>query len=146
MSRIRRARSSIQGGKGGGNAQFPLLAARSRHGATSDLRPLCTEERKLSIRIGATKAWRNSVALPLLLGSHLVRRPHRPSVHLLSRTSLIREPCFLSPCVLGPPLGPLQPLAGLQGIRFCSLEVHQLHLAATFQIITHGTPLPIFSG
>jgi hypothetical protein len=82
--------------------------------------------------------------LPLLLGRHLARRPHRPNGHLLSRASLIREPCFLSPRVLGPPLGPFEPLTGLQGIRFCSLEIHQLHLAATFQIITHGTPLPAF--
>ena len=84
------------------------------------------------------------MALPLLLGRHLARRPHCPSVHLLSRTSLIREPCFLSPRVLGPPLGPFEPLTGLQGIRLCSLEIHQLHLAATFQIIAHGTPLPTF--
>jgi hypothetical protein len=46
--------------------------------------------------------------------------------------------------VLGPPLGPFEPLTGLQGIRLCSLEIYQLHLAATFQIITHGTPLPTF--
>jgi hypothetical protein len=42
----------------------------------------------------------------------------------------MREPCFLSPRVLGPPLGPFEPLTGLQGIRLCSLEIHQLHLAA----------------
>src|SRR6267142_3590519 len=118
--------------------------AQSRHGATSDLSPLCTKERKPFVRIGAAKALAHSVALPLLLGRHLARRPHRPSVHLLSRTSLIREPCFLSPRVLGPPIGPFEPLTGLQGIRLCSLEIHQLHLAATFQIITHGTPLPTF--
>jgi hypothetical protein len=82
--------------------------------------------------------------LPLLLGRHLARRPHCSGVHLLSRTSLIREPCFLSPRVLGPPLGPFEPLTCLQGIGLCSLEVHQLHLAATFQIIAHGTPLPTF--
>src|SRR6202790_129422 len=93
-----------------------------------------------SSELARQKPWRNSVALPLLLGRHLARRPHRPSVHLLSRTSLIREPCFLSPRVLGPPLCPFEPLTGLQGIRLCSLEIHQSHLAATFQIITHGTP------
>src|SRR5450631_1796949 len=97
-----------------------------------------------SSELARQKPWRNSVALPLLLGRHLARRPHRPSVHLLSRTSLIREPCFLSPRVLGPPLGPFEPLTGLQGIRLCSLEIYQLHLAATFQIITHGTPTPHF--
>jgi hypothetical protein len=92
------------------------------------------------------KPWRNSVALPLLLGRHLARRPRRLSVHLLSRTSLIREPCFLSSRVLGPPLGPFEPFTGLQRIRRCSLQIHQSHLAATFQIITHGTPLPSFCG
>src|SRR5450631_2837261 len=98
-----------------------------------------------SSELARQKPWRNSVALPLLLGRHRARRP--PSVHLLSRTSLIRKPCFLSPRVLGPPLGPFEPLTGLQGIRLCSPEIHQLHLAATFQIITHGTPLlPTFFG
>src|SRR3984893_1480831 len=97
-----------------------------------------------SSELARQKPWRNSVALPLLLGRHRARRP--PSVHLLSRTSLIRKPCFLSPRVLGPPLGPFEPLTGLQGIRLCSPEIHQLHLAATFQIIIHGTPLPTFFG
>jgi hypothetical protein len=32
--------------------------------------------------------------------------------------------------VLGPPLGPFEPPTGLQRIRFCSLEIHQLQLAA----------------
>jgi hypothetical protein len=100
------------------------------------------QQREPFVRIGAAKIfWCNLVALPLL-GRHLARGPHRPGVQLLSGTYLIREPCFLSPCVLGPPLGPFEPPTGLQGIRLCSLEIHQLHLAAAIQIITHATPLP----
>src|SRR5450755_3265650 len=122
------------------------LLAQSRHGATSDLSPLCNKERKPLVRIGAAKALAQFGGVTPAVGK--TPRQTAPSPQRSSVVAHFSDARAMLPLAsrARPTARPVRATYRFAGIRLCSLEIHQLHLAATFQIITHGTPLPTFCG